>query len=977
MRKVLHWVTVCVGLFAFLVFVAQLQDSPQKFVQRHVIALEVPKSGVVRDAELSVTVVVRHGDTTEQEQDAGPAVAAERVAQASIHAYWQRDREFFDAGHTTTNRRGEATLRSLPHGVLWLLVEAPGYARTSTQLLLEPGKRVVTISLELAQSLEVTVTDEQGQPLKRATVLVTGHDPLPFGALAGDDAVARFSRLGAPPWRVKASALGYESVTRPGVSASVTVTLRRLGALIVRVERASGAPAVNAQVDIAGSTLWPARSVRTDMRGNALIRGLLAGSFDLRATLDSEVSRTELGVSLKRGEEREVVLKLLEGRYANIRVTDGEAEDAPPVPDAAVVVAESGLSSFPLRGKTGRAGTVLLGPIAPGPATASASAPDFVGGSSLPIPALIQSEIRIALIRGATLTGHVVDIHDHAVAGATIEIVGTDQLGLPISETPALRALRTAHFDWSMSAGTPLLQVGELGIMPGPIPAIPGAAAGMTDWVLPGTESVLGGANTSASALAGAMGGARMTELEPWVSRSDGSFRAHPVTPGRVRAIVRHPEYVEGLSESVMLSPGADAEVKVVLHEGGRLEGRVVDDRDFPVGGARVDLSALKGTTARTTVTADDGSFAFAAVPLEVTLTVERTADDPQRLAVRRTVTLQEGKRETVVVVLPAARESVTVVVADEQGQPLENAEVQVASLAAEIPFKRTSFTNSEGRVTLGDLRGLALRLRADLPGYVATAQSVESAGEFAHLTLSRGVVISGRVTAIRGRRNVSNAQVTVVSQGIRRSTVTDSDGRWTLRDVAPGPLHIRVEHADFAAAESEQTATATGRVDRPCEIATIDLPDAGEVSGVVLDKNGNPTPGARVAPYVVPAYLTLGTLPTDMVVTKSDGRFVLKGLKAGRTVLHAFAPSVGRGASSTFEIVAGRETSDVTIRLGPSGGDEVASASGFSVAVTLVEQNSEVTISTVAPGSEAERAGVTPGDVLVSVRRRACRVGC
>jgi protocatechuate 3,4-dioxygenase beta subunit len=967
-RKVLHWITVSIGLLAFLLFVAQLRDSPTQSIRRHVTALEVPKSGVLRDAELSVIVVVRDSAVTSESPDAGPPKDRERLARAELHAYWQRDREFLDAGHATTNRHGEATLRALPHGVLWVLAEAPGYARTSTQLALEPGKRSVTIGLEPARSIEVTVTDEQGQPLKRATVLVTGHDPLPFGALSGDDAVARFVRLGAPPWKVKASAPGYESVTRAGVAGSLSIALRRLGALIVRVEHASGAPAVNAQVDIAGSTLWPARSVRTDARGSALIRGLLAGSFDLRATLDTEVSRTELGITLKRGEEREVVLKLQAGRFANLHVTDGEDENAPPVPDAAVVVAESGLSSFPLRGRTGRAGTVRLGPIAPGPATASASAPDFVGGSTIAIPESLDSELRIALIRGATLTGRVVDVHDHPVAGASIEIVGTDQVGLPIAETPALRALRTAHFDWSLAAGTPLLPMGELGVMPGPIPPIPGASPGVSDWVLPGTESLLGGANTSTSGLAGAMSSAHFAEFEPWVSRGDGSFRAHPVTPGRLRAIVRHPEYVEGVSESVMLAPGAEADVKVVLHEGGRLEGRVVDDRDFPVGGARVDLAALKGTTARTTVTADDGSFAFAAVPLEITLTVERPSEDTQRLAVRRTVTLREGNRETVVIVLPSARESIDVTVADEQGQPLENVELQVTSLSAEVPLKRTSFTNAEGQVTLSDARGLALRLRADLPGFVPTSQSFEAAGEALHLVLKRGVVITGRITAIRGRRNVSNAQVTVVSQGQRRTVVTDGDGRWTLRDVAPGPIHVRVEHAEFAAAESDATATATGRDDRPCEVAPIDLPDAAEVSGVVLDKNGNPAPGARVAPYPVPAYLVIGNLPSTMAVTNHEGRFALKGIGAGKLTLHAYAPSVGRGSSAPFEVIAGREARDVTIKLGPSVGDEGASASGFSLAITLAEPGTEISIASVAPGSEAERAGVMIGDTLVSI---------
>jgi len=967
-RKVLQWLTVGIALLTFFLFVAQLRDSATQSIQRHVTALEVPKSGVVRDAELSVSVVARASDSETEPPDAGPPPELKRLAQAEVHAYWQRDQEFLDAGHAVTNQHGIAVLHALPHGVLWVLAEALGYARTSTQLVLDPGKRSITLSLETARALDVTVSDEQGQPLKHATVLVTGHDPLPFGALTGEDAVARFVRLGAPPWKVKASAPGYESVTRGGVSNDLTMTLRRLGTLIVRVERVAGGPAIRAQVDIAGSTLWPARSVRTDAQGNALIRGLLAGSFDMRATLDSEVSRTELGTTLKRGEEREVVLRLLPGRFTTLHVTDGEGEDAPPVRDAAVVVAESGLSSFPLRGRTGTAGTVRLGPIAPGPATASASAADFVGGSTIAVPEAQDSDLRIALIRGATIIGRVVDIHDHAIAGATLEIVGTDQMGLPIAETPALRALRTAHFDWSFAAGTPLLPMGELGVVPGAIPAIPGAAAGVADWVLPGTESVLGGANTATLGLAGAMSAAHFAEFEPWVSRGDGSFRAHPVTPGRVRVIVRHPEFVEGVSDLVMLAPGAETEVKVVLHEGGRIEGRVVDDHDMPVGGARVDLAALKGTTARTTVTADDGTFAFAAVPFEITLTVERPSEDTQRLAVRKSVTLHEGVRETVVIVLPAPREPVQVYVCDEQGQALENVEVQVTSLSADFPLKRTSFTNSQGYVAVNDARGLALRTRADLPGFVPVSQSFDNAGEVVQLVLKRGVMIVGRVTAVRGRRNVASAQVTVVSQGLRRLTATDSDGKWAIRDVAPGPIHVLVQHPDYAQAESEVTVSSTGRDDRPFELQPIDLPEAGEVSGVVLDKNGNPAAGARVAPYAVPSYLVVGNLPPNMAVTKQDGHFALKGVSAGKITLHASAPAVGKGQSAPIEVIAGRETQDVTIRLSASAGDEATSTAGFSLALTLMDQGSDIAIASVAPGGEAERAGITAGDTLIAI---------
>jgi hypothetical protein len=87
-----------------------------------------------------------------------------------------------------------------------------------------------------------------------------------------------------------------------------------------------------------------------------------------------------------------------------------------------------------------------------------------------------------------------------------------------------------------------------------------------------------------------------------------GTFRAAPASPGRVRAIVRHPQYVEAESEVVTLPPGGEAHVEVVMRQGGALEGRVLDARDRPVRGARVVVSAVRGTLERTTRTGRDGA---------------------------------------------------------------------------------------------------------------------------------------------------------------------------------------------------------------------------------------------------------------------------------------------------------------------------------------------------------------------------------
>src|SRR6185369_7528078 len=122
--------------------------------------------------------------------------------------------------------------------------------------------------------------------------------------------------------------------------------------------------------------------------------------------------------------------------------------DAAPVSGANLVLAEGGLSSFPLEATTDARGAASLGPIAPGEAFLSARADGFVPKTGVAIPPGPSPAVRIGLVRGGTLVGDVVDARGFPVDGATIEVVGTMTSGEPIDESPSRVAFRAAHFAW-------------------------------------------------------------------------------------------------------------------------------------------------------------------------------------------------------------------------------------------------------------------------------------------------------------------------------------------------------------------------------------------------------------------------------------------------------------------------------------------------------------------------------------------------
>ncbi|MEI9952100.1 MAG: carboxypeptidase regulatory-like domain-containing protein [Pseudomonadota bacterium] len=927
--------TLFLSVIACLSFVLGLTDLPLRPAPERKASEPIVISEQERPGSVSVTVL----------RDGGVALAA-----ATVQVFWERAGSFHWLAAESTDSSGQALLSRLPLGRLWLLADAPGFARASSTLVLSGERRALSFSMHPAQALAVTVTDETAAPIPKATVLVDTSDPLPFGALGDAQGVARFARLGPPPWSVKASAPGYESVSRAGVRGPLSLTLRRLASLEVAVLGVDGKPAPGATVMIAGATLWPARSALTNAAGNARITGLLAGSYDLRASSAGNVAPTLLGFPLARGQNDKLTLRLEPGRTVIAVVTDGEGASPIAVANADVVLAEAGLSSFPIRGRTGSDGKVLLGPIASGPATLGARAVDFVGSALVAVPELLTGPVRVPLTRGGAIVGEVSDARGFPVDGASIEVVGSDTSGLPIAETPALVGFRQNHFAWSLPGPLPLIAAGELGVMPGPVPPIPKPGAG------------------AALATNSADFSAPLSDLAPWVSNRGGHFAARPVTPGRVRVIVRHPDYVEGTSELVTVLPGAEARVKIVLLRGASLEGRVLDDRGQPLSGVEVELSSARATRSEAATTASDGTFAFAAVPAELTLSLSRP-EDPSRVVLRKSLHLAEGAREKLELILPALRDPVRVLVLDEDARPIELVEIAATSLEPTRPLRLTRFTDSEGAVTFPDALGENLRIVAEAPGYARIAQSVAAAPKELKLTLRRGVIVEGRVTAVRGRRVVSGAVVSVSQNGVRKLATSDADGAFRLRDIAPGEIRVRVEHPDFADEEASLHVDSTGRADRPFSLPDIDLVEAGEVEGEVLDQRGDRIAGARVMAGNAAGYLPAGKSARGVVISDQDGHFLLSGVHPGTAIITAVSSVAGRGSARGVEVSSGRTARGLRIQLVPQGTDPDASLAAGSVAIGLGERgnapNSEVVVVSVAESSEAERAGVEAGDVL------------
>jgi hypothetical protein len=877
------------------------------------------------------------------------------------------------ADSSETDASGRALLANVPSSELWVIVDSPGKARASARVVAGTDRRSVEIALVPEHAFEIALSDDAGQPVADAEIEVTAaSEPLPFGARARGDGTVHVGRLGAGPWAVVARALGYEDgqarASQDGEH--LAMVLRKLGALVVRVVQGEDDDAAisAARVALAGATLWPAREGVTDEHGIVRIAALAAGTYALRATKGDLVSPIELGVGLARGEEKALTLRLAAGRWVGVRVVEGEDGEetanadpagrddrAAPVRGARVMLAESGLSPFPFEATTDAHGWARLGPIAPGSATVGARADGFVS-RGLVLVSDSSHAARVVLVRASSLLGRVVDGRGFPVDGATIQVVGTDPAGAPILDDPERANFQAAHFVAALAGPAPLVPAGQLGVVPGPVPPIPPAALG------PFAASVSSGSGSPERGRSGA-------PPEPWVTRSDGSFRVFPVSPGRVRALVRHPQYVEAQSEVVSLAPGAEAQVDVVLHEGGTLEGRVFDDHDRPVEGTRVVATALQGSLERSTHTASDGSFAFASIPAAVSLATG--FDELGQPEVRMTVEVPEGGRREIAVRLPPTREPLALEVVDQRGRPVPAAQIRASSLAAEVSLRTTTFSDERGEATLKHARGLALRIEVNAPSLSPRVLTFDGSAERLRVELAPAERATGDVVAARGRGPIAHADVALSTELGVRHAVTDAAGAFSLPGLAPGSAALRVLAAGYASFASSIVVPESGGT-RPFVMPPIELEAEGIACGTVVDASGGPVAGARVAKDHAPTWLAVGVVSPGVAVTNSRGEFTLGRLPEGVVALEAYAPDLGRGQRRDVRIDAGRTTSSITIQLSePSAldGPREAPTTG-SIAATLGETAApvEVVFVSVEESSEAEHAGLEAGDLLEEV---------
>jgi hypothetical protein len=465
------------------------------------------------------------------------------------------------------------------------------------------------------------------------------------------------------------------------------------------------------------------------------------------------------------------------------------------------------------------------------------------------------------------------------------------------------------------------------------------------------------------------------------VTDAAGRFELWRLRPGAFYELrIGKTGYLPVASKAVASEPARGAQsLRIVLSPARSARGRVSNADGLPVADAEVRLtpSLLRGQRSLKAesgepAAGDDpfaartdsrGQFVITQAPAaQVDLTVRKRSHAPSLVRGIR-IPPGPGTAELGTVVLrPGARIAGRVI--DRTGKPVADAGVHLvesldrlddrsARLEGEEP---DAVAGDDGRFALEDLAsGLPLNLLVRAPGHLPAGVRNVRAPSPKPLTvrleaaaLLRGRVVSAEGDPIAGARidflweaSVPDRPERKTGAPVERSTASDRDGRFELRDLPAGTATLSASAKGYVSVEGREVAVPWPDPDREL---TLTLERGTVLSGRVATTAGEPVPGARVAVGAASA------------VSDDEGAYTVEGAPLGRATVLAFHPHYKRFRREMVLEKSGNQL-DVTFEAGVEVAGRVVDERGAPVA------GARVALQSVAARERQEYQGRTGTD--------------
>lgn len=633
----------------------------------------------------------------------------------------------------------------------------------------------------------------------------------------------------------------------------------------------------NATVGLRGDAIGGAIEVKTDAHGAFSFVDLPEGRYQLFAWRESLAARAMRVNRLGAGPFPPIELRLESASIVVGRVID---RDEGTGLAAAVELRPSGDDQAPRYARSGADGVFRIEGVPTGKWIADAFAPGYTSPGGVEIEAG-RGVPELALARGATIEGRVVDGEGRPIAGAAVRALtgsGTSTTEL----SAAVDQDRLRRFSGRIAAPTPsafttstadpqLLPRGELGVLVGPIPPIPppGLQIARPAQIDPTVASLAGEPAPLPEEPA---------RMSIWTTGADGRYRIRGLPRGKVTALAVAGGFAEGRSRQLTIEPGqVVADVDITLTAGTLLVGKVTDQRGGPVPGAQVSARPELGA-AMDAFTDDTGIYRLG----PVAGTVELSASAYGHGEARRTLELPSPPGRNVAerredIVLAVADAVLSGMLDDARGAPIAAATLEVISGAGE---GRRAVVGADGTFRIDHLPAGALRLRITHPDYPPS--EVDATATAAPATVRFKLALGGAIEgAILDDRGAPLAGTPISGDGpgtATADTTSDTKGYFKLGPLVPGVWKLAIDVPGFLAVTRELEVTAA-RAPGQASVrdVRIDLARGALVGGTVRDARGQRARNARVS-----VQRADGTGPTIEGVTDSAGEFRLRDCPTG-----------------------------------------------------------------------------------------------
>ena len=381
-----------------------------------------------------------------------------------------------------------------------------------------------------------------------------------------------------------------------------------------------------------------------------------------------------------------------------------------------------------------------------------------------------------------------------------------------------------------------------------------------------------------------------------------GVFELAGITPGATQVWASHPSYSQSVPTAVDVDPGrGPAEVRIVLGQGGRIEGHVrARDGNFPAGALvsvhpRVRTSVAPGSAFQ--AVAPDGSFAVEHVPAgNVFVALMAGRDDQYSNVAEVDAIVREGETTAVELVV---RSIVITGRVTRAGVPLAGARVEFNSphggvmySGAPIPGASTppnvGITREDGayQLTVGEPGETWVQIQTpDRKGYLPAPEvRVPDADTYVADFNFGGVAVDGTVVDRDTEHPIAGAGVWAQSA---KPTATGPGGGGTETD-AQGRFHLEMDPGEY-----RLVARAEGYGGDPVPITVAEGGSSGVrvglvqgliIAGRLIDVSGHTVAGARVSASTGQG----ASRSVTTTMTMADGSFQLSGLRESPYLLLA-----------------------------------------------------------------------------------------